>query len=353
MSVVLVVGRDGLLAVTLRREAEARREPLEIRSLRPGEKGLELLRVGSADILLLDLASGDSDGEKLIGTLRRSIPDVPLLVRAADEPGPNTLAGVRWLKKEPDMAALYDELAETLKKELRTTVSGIHIGHFLQLVAADKKTVTVRVKGRGEEGLLFFKEGELCHALLGNASGREAALEILSLADEPEMEVRKFYSHCERTVTDSVDALVVAAERLRAERKEEERGSGKRSKAGKGDAMENANILKAIASMPGVAMSAIARRDGILVEETGGGQRLSTLLAYLGMESERVRALLGYEPPRHLVLSCSSGDKVVVLFGEELCAGFMVEPSAQAAPVVARAAAVLKEAGIVKEGGGA
>ena len=68
-------------------------------------------------------------------------------------------------------------------KDTSGRVSGVSLVTFLQMVEQDKRSCTVTVNSEGDRGRLHFHEGVLVDADTGDASGTQAAYEIINWHD--------------------------------------------------------------------------------------------------------------------------------------------------------------------------
>jgi hypothetical protein len=82
---------------------------------------------------------------------------------------------------------LIENLARQIVSMLRQEADGgtlhnVSSGVFLQLIEMEQKTCTIRLEEKtfGEKGVLFFVEGELCDARVGERQGEIAAYEIFA-----------------------------------------------------------------------------------------------------------------------------------------------------------------------------
>jgi DNA-binding response OmpR family regulator len=189
-----------------------------------GGEALEILKVHSVSLVVTDLQMPNMDGFALIAQLSKTYPDIPVIV----------LTGFRapeWKKQKlKESAAGYiekpfvvEELVETIKNFIEKESEGgllhsIPLEMFVQLIELDSRTCTVRVADNrsGKEGGLFFRDGVLLDARVGETHGTQAAYEIFSWGKV----VIFLQDSCtiqEQTVQEDLGAIILEAMRLKDE----------------------------------------------------------------------------------------------------------------------------------------
>ena len=59
-------------------------------------------------------------------------------------------------------------------------LGSVSLNDVLQLVGMTRRTATVRLNYRGQQGQIFFREGLLLHATAGTAQGERALVKLMS-----------------------------------------------------------------------------------------------------------------------------------------------------------------------------
>lgn len=221
---ILVVRCPSLPAPDLRRRLAALGEAVEVEALAGEEGALRRLEGEDAALLVLGLEAHGADGRALVARVVEGWPDVPVLVLAEGCP-PDVEREVRdrgiaaLLRAPADPETVAREVAGVLGRASEGgTLNGVASGTFLQVLAVDRKTCTVRVDCRrlGRRGALFFAEGHLRDARLGSVRGVEAAHRILGW---PEVDLR-IQNGCpvrEARIRENFQALLLEAMRRRDE----------------------------------------------------------------------------------------------------------------------------------------
>jgi DNA-binding response OmpR family regulator len=119
---------------------------------------------------------------RFLGLLRHVLPHVPVLLMTEEAPGALSAAVVYDVSvdRPPDMDELLAQADRLLRRSRQSVVRGISLASLLQVIHLERKTCTLVVSSGGSHGQLGLREGELVHAQVGHAAGREALFAILS-----------------------------------------------------------------------------------------------------------------------------------------------------------------------------
>jgi CheY-like chemotaxis protein/predicted regulator of Ras-like GTPase activity (Roadblock/LC7/MglB family) len=158
-----------------------------------GRAAATILESCPVDLVVTDLKMPEMDGFELIAHLSRHCPEVPVIAMSAFGTAEieRRLDGdgiSNFLDKPLDFPALAAKVFEALEASASGHLSGLSLPTFLQMIEADRKTCSVRVRSAGQTGALHFKRGELVDAEVGPLQGDEAALVVVCF-DQPEIEI--------------------------------------------------------------------------------------------------------------------------------------------------------------------
>ena len=188
MASVLLVDddREMLLALTegLKRWADS----FAVVTAEGGTAALEQLRSQEISLVVTDLKMPGMDGFELLATIMQSYPDIPVIVMTGfSTPERERLArqggAVDFIVKPFPVDALAGQMIAMLKQQSEGgTLNNVSPAMFLQLIEMEQKTCTVRLEHRpsGGRGALFFVQGELFDARVGDLQGLEAAYGIFA-----------------------------------------------------------------------------------------------------------------------------------------------------------------------------
>lgn len=157
-----------------------------------GLKALGVLRTQHVDVLVTDLHMPVMDGFGLIAKAASDYPALPIIVMTSmpeSEHGnrPLSLGAFRIMSKPPHLSKLMEEIKAAAHQEPTGLIRGISLSSLLQLLNWERKSCTLTVKRKEDRGQLYFRDGELIHALHHHTEGLPAAYTILAW-DRPEVE---------------------------------------------------------------------------------------------------------------------------------------------------------------------
>jgi CheY-like chemotaxis protein len=153
-----------------------------------GVEALEYLKRQPVSLVVTDLKMPRVDGFELLATIMANFPDIPvIIITGYSTPRMEQLArkggAVAFIAKPFLIENLARQIVSMLRQEADGgTLHNVSSGMFLQLIEMELKTCTIRLeeKTTGEKGVLFFVEGELCDARVGERQGEMAAYEIFA-----------------------------------------------------------------------------------------------------------------------------------------------------------------------------
>ncbi len=186
-----------------------------------GRLAAEILERCSVDLVVTDLKMPGVDGFELIAHMSRSFPAVPIIVMTAfgtpDVERRVERQGVaHYLDKPLDFPALANTVFEALDASASGHLEGITLPTFLQMVEADRKTCTLRVRCHGEIGHIYFHRGELLDAEIGALTGGAAALALIT-CEQAAIEILGGRVQRPRAITKSLSELLLEGLRVQDE----------------------------------------------------------------------------------------------------------------------------------------
>jgi CheY-like chemotaxis protein len=197
-------------------------EPYRLITANNGKEALDLLEGMPVDLLVTDLRMPELDGISLVVELFNRNRFIPCIVMSAYattdlEERMERLGVLDIIGKPIDVWALQLKIIHALGRARDGgVVRGLALPSFLQLLAIERKTCTVKISGTAGSGLLFIREGELLDATTRDRKGTEAAYEILSW-DGVEITLRNECRYHKRAITDKLETLLLDAYRMRDE----------------------------------------------------------------------------------------------------------------------------------------
>ncbi len=185
---VLIVDDDVALLRLMQVELGNYADVFSVITASNAQEALDILKKQHIMFVVSDLRMPGMDGYDLLSQILKIYPDIPVyIVTAFDKPKTRDVvvkSGATGYLKKPFST---DELVETITHSLRKRSEGgslhnVSLETFLQLIEMEQKTCTLHIidkKGKNQ-GVLFFRQGDLFNARVGNRQGKQAAYNILS-----------------------------------------------------------------------------------------------------------------------------------------------------------------------------
>ena len=153
-----------------------------------GGEAIEILKQRPIALVVTALQMPKMDGYALLEKMRRFFPDVPTIVATSFDKPKTREAVMRYGATAYFIKPLvFDMLVDTLDSTLKAqagggTLKNASLEMFLQLIEMEARTCTIRVINEVslDQGVLFFREGDILNARHGAVTGIKAAYRILS-----------------------------------------------------------------------------------------------------------------------------------------------------------------------------
>ena len=225
---VLIVDDDQPWLRLLQKELEEYADSFSVVTAKDGKDAIALLKTHYITILVTDLRMPGVDGFELLSHVLKDYPDIPVIVSTAFN-RPKTKEVVLksgaydYVTKPFTAAYVADKIVKTLKKKAEGgSLHNVSLETFLQLIEMEQQTCTLRVteKKGHKMGVLFFKDGELMNARIGDRQGKEAAYEILSWSGVS-LSIEHSCVITEKIIDGGLQALLLDAMRTKDESREE------------------------------------------------------------------------------------------------------------------------------------
>jgi DNA-binding response OmpR family regulator len=183
---ILIVDDEEDMIWTLQKNLKDETLPVDVMTAHSGEQALEKLRVDLVDLIISDVRMPGMSGLDLLMTVKKHYPQTEVMIMTA-YPSPEfrrevlRRGGLQFVEKPFDINDLRETVREVLngKSGFKGSVAGIELSDVIQLNCLSRATVALRVMAAHQEGMLFFKEGNIVHAVCDTAEGEDAFYEIL------------------------------------------------------------------------------------------------------------------------------------------------------------------------------
>ena len=189
MDMVLIVDDSVMLLNYLKGSFKKCRDKFDFITAKDGLEAIEILKNRRISLLVTDLEMPKIDGLGLLAYAHKYHPTVPCIVMSAHGTPKiiETLQPdiVRFIEKPFTAEELAKVIISVLKQGLPDgSLSGISTASFLQMVEMEQKTCLCEVDSpNSPKGFLYFKGGELYHAVCGSLKGEAAAIKMIQIED--------------------------------------------------------------------------------------------------------------------------------------------------------------------------
>jgi CheY-like chemotaxis protein len=218
LSTILVVDDDESYLSSLVDGLMVMDESMIILTALNGEMALKILERNQIDLVLTDIRMPVMDGFQLLSNMINRFCTIPVIVISAmNKPTkdsqrnwPNVL---QYLQKPLDITTVASTIKKTLSDYHKSTVHGITLMSFLQLLALENKTCILTARKDDREAIFYIESGVLLDTELGEQSGIEAAYEVLTW-ENPLIEMHPVKHKRKRTIEEPLETLLLNACKL-------------------------------------------------------------------------------------------------------------------------------------------
>jgi len=221
---ILFVDDDQILRYAVEKHLAAYREHFSTVVACDGFDAVKKLKKMPFSLVIIDLIMPRMDGMSLINHMRGKYPDIPIVIISGmkvEEMQHLAAASdiVAYLSKPFQADELVTTIMQTLRKEAEGgTMHDVSPAVFLQLMEMDAKTCTIRIldKVSKEGGILYFIDGQLVHARVGELSGTDAALKVFTW-DAVTIFLRNDCPPREDTINSGLQSIIMKAAGMKDE----------------------------------------------------------------------------------------------------------------------------------------
>jgi len=230
---ILIVDDDQDLLLMSKEGLEKYASVFSVLTAEDGIMAVEKLRHNQISLVLTDLKMPRMDGFGLLAHIVQEYPDIAVIVMTGygtpelrNRAGKNGAIG--YIQKPFAIEALGRKILTVLRRESEGgTLHGFSTGVFVQLVEVEQKTCTIRVFDRhsSQNGVLFFRNGELIDARANGVTGLDAAHSIFSWEDVT-FSIQNTCKKKEKKITADLQGILLEAMRQKDENADQRKTAG-------------------------------------------------------------------------------------------------------------------------------
>lgn len=187
MKRVLVVDDEADMLWMLQRNLNKDMEGVEILAAESGEEALSILSDKEIDLVISDINMPGMNGLDLLVEINNRYPETGVIIMTAYpsntyENQAMMSGSLRFIEKPFDIKEMRKIVEETLHSEegFQGTIDGVDLMDIVQFNGLSRATAALKVATDKDEGMIFFKDGAVVHAMCDSESGESAFFRILS-----------------------------------------------------------------------------------------------------------------------------------------------------------------------------
>lgn len=186
MKRVLVVDDEEDMLWMLQRNLNKGMPDVEILAAKSGEEALAVLSDKNVNLVITDINMPGMNGLDLLIEVNNRYPQTGVIIMTAYPSNAYKneamLSGsLRFIEKPFDINDMRKIVEQIMKgsEGFQGTVEGIELMDIVQFNGLSRATAALKVTTTDHEGMIFFKNGEVVHAMCDNESGEIAFFSIL------------------------------------------------------------------------------------------------------------------------------------------------------------------------------
>ncbi len=186
MKRVLVVDDEEDMLWMLQRNLNKGMEDVEILAAKSAEEALAILSDRPANLVITDINMPGMNGLDLLIEINNRFPATGVIIMTAYpsnayENKAMMSGSLRFIEKPFDINDVRTIVKEALKvnEGFQGTVDGVDLIDIVQFNSLSRATAALKVTTGDREGMIFFKDGAVLHAMCGQETGESAFFTIL------------------------------------------------------------------------------------------------------------------------------------------------------------------------------
>jgi CheY-like chemotaxis protein len=226
---VLFVDDDQIMLLAVEKRFTAYSDYFTMIMANDGFEAVQKLKETSVSLIVLDLKMPRMDGMSLLSHTREKYPDIPVIIvsgyRTAEMYKLAKAKGViAYISKPFQVDDLGKIIMSTLQKEANGGIMhNVSPTVFLQLMEMEAKTCTIRIleKKSGKGGILYFADGKLLDARVGEIQGLDAAYRVFTW-EEVTIFIQNECATRKNTINSDLQPIIMKAVGMKDEEEDEE-----------------------------------------------------------------------------------------------------------------------------------
>lgn len=246
-------------------------EGFDVQGVVSGAEALDLYQRQEFDLVLTDLKMPDMDGLEILTRIKKHNPNAAVVIFTAYGTKENVVEALRlgareFLEKPLESRTLTATVRRILEQGSSSIVRGnlrsMSLPSIVQINCTERNQALLHLRRRGQEGKVYFADGEVVHATLGSLVGEEAFYQLLGWEDG-DFELEMGVSSIKRTITAGWSGLLLEGMRRLDEGLAGLELEGEIAKGVRGEMTQE--VVRTLKKIEGVVGVVVAARDGIVL----------------------------------------------------------------------------------------
>lgn len=184
---VLIVDDEEDLTWTLSRKLARDDDKFEVIAVNSGKDAMNVLDQLPVSMVLTDVRMPEVSGLELLQKIKEKYPSTKVVIMTAYgssdvQKAANSRGCFQYIEKPFEINDLREIILEGIqeKKGFKGSVADYQLSDIIQLNCLGRLTISLSVKHDQEEGIIYFKDGNIVHAEMSELEGEDAFHHILS-----------------------------------------------------------------------------------------------------------------------------------------------------------------------------
>jgi len=184
---VLIVDDEEDLTWTLTKKLSKDNDQFEVIAVNSGKDAMNVMDQLPVSMVLTDVRMPEVSGLELLQKIKEKYPSTKVVIMTAYGSSDvqqiaNTRGCFQYIEKPFEINDLREIILDGIqeKKGFKGSVADYQLSDIIQLNCLGRLNISLNVKHDQEEGIIYFKDGNIVHAVMGDLEGEDAFHNILS-----------------------------------------------------------------------------------------------------------------------------------------------------------------------------
>ncbi len=187
MKRILIVDDEEDMLWMLKRNLSKGMQKDQVLTASSGEEALAILRDKNIKLVITDINMPGMNGLDLLIEISNRYPQTGVIIMtaypsSAYENEAMMSGSLRFIEKPFDINEMRSIIRQHLKddKKFQGTIDGIDLLDIIQINGLSRTTAALKVTTEDQEGMIFFKSGQIVHAMYEQETGEAAFFKIIA-----------------------------------------------------------------------------------------------------------------------------------------------------------------------------